>query len=679
MTARRRTPDFGDEWFVIDTFDISTSSRTGPLGEYWLHPLAMPNTPYAAKCQNCTHRVERRWSFRIYVTTAATTGCRVGCLALPDTNYIQGTISSAMVWGAIANNRGTMVDSSGNMAKTSTFGISGSTRALSNSDPPDNHNMMGYANAILIVFLLNPPIAITSTTTLSCTILGKCDVMCLNRLPGYLASQAPMFQPTVGDQGGPPDWMLVIDQAYYPNSVLGTWSTSHTGDAWLAGGFYFVFYKSGEHAPNEVRGEPRIGSVYTTDAKLPPWETNNNMFAAPIYFAIFRHPSGYDYLVGFTNIDWAGAQASGNTGMVPSGAELCIKYRTQPKWGDMFTGNLIPLTGTNMTGPKFAVMKFWQVLETAPPLGRPVYSTMNALPHGDYYSLDPPMPVRALPPPQLQPVNRLVARQPPPPPVPAYPTLTQAYPGYPFPMRTLPGLQDSSSTPLQTPTLQSSWAYTNNIRTNWQTATTISPTRTFSPMMSTVGATWRPLTASTQPMMPTTTGFLQPSTSYLSQINNPSSSTMPYTVTSSDMTPGLEAPGETRQTNLESSSAYSQRLYTQELDGIEEEDSDSFDDSETQPSQHQTEIERWTALQPDLQDLQLQEAMRQLELQGQPQLQRSASLPTGLESSGSESFEVVPESTSTHSTITDPKTNLPVWAKLLQRAVRASKKGDTGE
>lgn len=330
----------------------------------------------------------------------------MGLIALSDPSY-NGGMTIETVWGAIANGRGIMVDSTGNRTQSSSFTIAGSTTRLSNAAPPPGGNMLGYANAIVLVYCLQSPVGLSSDTRLNLTIMARCDMRPINPIPGFLHAQAPIFQPT-SDSVGAPTWMFLFPQPGDWNNKFGKndsmkgdgWVLSHVGDSWLAGGWYPLFNGHGGPVPTStgqpvttsqtdlnngpnVYGMPMIGSVYTSPQEPSDWTTNNNFLAKPIYYAIFESPiSGSVCIVGFTNFEYAQAQATGNTGMVPSGAELALTYNREPTWGD-FLPNVLRYTADpdGQSGPlpgaaNYRYQMYYEVFRSPPPHGRPVYTNM---------------------------------------------------------------------------------------------------------------------------------------------------------------------------------------------------------------------------------------------------------------------------------------------------------------
>lgn len=353
--------------------------------ETWLHPLANPFTPYAAMLANHSHRREWWWQFRLYVTTASFCGARMGLLCFPDPSYHGQTLSPQTVWGAIANQRGCMVDVSGMTQRDCRFQIQTATTVLSNAAPPDQESFLGYSAAICVLYLLQAPIALSQAAEFNVTVLARCCVTPLNPIPGYMSLHSPILQNHTGQPPpGQPvawSWLQAVDGTHNKNDArMGDgWCQSHLGGAWLAGGEYFYFAYQGGPAPKSgnktqwgvtIGGTPKFGNVYTSTTTFPEWENNSGGKWRPLYFAVHKNPiHGTAYLVGFTNPNWAIAQASGNTGMVPGGAELCIKYKGNVHWGDF-----CPAVGDKR------YIEFYSIYECDRPFeSGQIYTSVNAV------------------------------------------------------------------------------------------------------------------------------------------------------------------------------------------------------------------------------------------------------------------------------------------------------------
>lgn len=382
-TSQRRPRARWTEWFPIFNTTLNSDTSIGPIDHIWLHPQALQTTPYAAQLANCTHRREYLWQFECYVTTASFTGCRMAVVALPDPGYDNAIISPELIWGAVMNRRGVMVESTGNHSRRSRFRIQTATTALSNATPPDLQNMMGYSAAVLILYCLQPPIAVNNQVLLAVTLLGRCYLACENPVPGFSLFQLPIHHNDVDiPSGAQVAWSFAATHSQTSNgnsSIDSGWLQSHNGGAWLAGGIYFKFYNWGSSAPNQtgtqspwasVYGTPKRMAVYTTDQEFPQWEDNDRTRKRPKYFVTFVNPiHHYPYLVGFQLLEHAMMQAQGNTAMVPHGAELCIRYSGTIKWKEAF-----PLTSENDIKVKF--YEIWSSNKSYP-WGGPIYTTTN--------------------------------------------------------------------------------------------------------------------------------------------------------------------------------------------------------------------------------------------------------------------------------------------------------------
>lgn len=276
------------------------------------------------------------------------------------------------------NGRGTMMDSVGNSQRSARFHIFGSTDLLSNAAPPPGiPNMMGYSSAIFIMWCLQAPMGITETVELDCTVMARVQLQCHNPIPGFLRNQTPIFQTPPGlIPGEQPDWVFAVNiktSGFEGDALMAStaWCLNHYGDAWLAGGYYFQFPNPHQQAPTEIYGVPEDGAVYRATPVFGEWETNNGWKAQPIYFASFTSPiSKTVTLVGFTNYEWATNQASGWTGNVPAGAELCIQYHSPgPTWA-----TFCPKT-TTISDTTYYLIKFYKLYTTNPPGGGPIYSS----------------------------------------------------------------------------------------------------------------------------------------------------------------------------------------------------------------------------------------------------------------------------------------------------------------
>lgn len=337
-------------WWLMGQFQVSSTTPSGPLELMVLHPTTFPGTPYAAMCMHHTHRIEHRWELNIEITTATTTGARVAVFALPDPDWNPGTIPPEMVWGSCLNGMGTLATVTGTGQHRSRFVMTTSTRRLSNAVPPTS-NYLGYAAAVIVVYLLEKPIALTSTGALTITVMARVSMQVVNPIPGFLAfATAPMPGPGPEPHPTTAAWSIQIANSKATTNIPSTWYNSHTGSAWLAGGIYLKLPDtrptSGDYI---VSGNPRGFTVYTLTVNATNWHNNRGTTRTPKYFTTWYEPlSSVCQIVGFEQLENAINQAKGETGLIPSGVESCLIYSGTPKsWSTYFTLNV---TGANTIG-----------------------------------------------------------------------------------------------------------------------------------------------------------------------------------------------------------------------------------------------------------------------------------------------------------------------------------------
>lgn len=237
-----------------------------------------------------------------------------------------------------------MIDSVGNTTRAGGFHITGSTLTLSNAQAPDNNNWTGFADGICTVWLLQPPLGLGTSTSLSVTVLARVDLTVHNPAPGFMSTfvtpsptpqPGPSPTPTPGET---PDWQIVLSFSQNTARMPEEWILSHTGDAWLAGGYYFNFHNAGYNNPGpvnkvEVKGKPHAYAVYKTDHAFGPWTTAWGLTGVPKFFVIFWGPISHTIcLVGYTedSYQYAKDMADSNTGAIPRNTELAITYGTYP-------------------------------------------------------------------------------------------------------------------------------------------------------------------------------------------------------------------------------------------------------------------------------------------------------------------------------------------------------------
>lgn len=318
----------------------------------------MPSTPYSTALAHYTHRREEAWEFKAHCTSAANTGTRLGCFVLPDPTIVDG-ITPEMVWSAITNGLGALIDSVGLSSRSRTMTVRSATNILSNALPGPGESHLGYACGTLILYLLDPPMGITTNDRVRLVVLCRCRYTPYNPVPGFGLFESKILQsPKVPP--GPPDWQMVVKYAYSDvgndPSMMGftansskkyaAWCVSHTGNIPLAGGYYFIFAGVGGTAPTldqvisgseysnvTIKGNPCSGRVYVCNSDFPPWQNNRGTNLTPKYFATIRGPfTHHVYMVGFLSETYAANQVDGAFTLIPGGAELAIRYNQQPYW-----------------------------------------------------------------------------------------------------------------------------------------------------------------------------------------------------------------------------------------------------------------------------------------------------------------------------------------------------------
>lgn len=325
-------------WWLLGQFQVGATTPAGPLELVVLHPANFPNTPYSAACMHHTHRVERQWDLKIEVTTATTTGARVAVFALPDPDWNPNTITPDMVWGSCLNGMGTLATVTGTGQTTSRFRLRTATNKLSNAHP-NERNYLGYSAAVLVIYLLERPIAVTGQAVLTVSVLARVDLEVYNPIPGFLAFNSDQPPgPGPGPAPQPTAWSITIPKAKLTANMDNTWYNSHEASAWLAGGIYLKLPPTRPTGATDVKvtGDPKSFAVYSATVEAIGWHDNRGHIKTPKYFVTWREPaSSVNQIVGFEEFENAANQARGETGLVPGGAESCLIYSGTPgKWSD---------------------------------------------------------------------------------------------------------------------------------------------------------------------------------------------------------------------------------------------------------------------------------------------------------------------------------------------------------
>lgn len=355
-------------WFPLISGTLQSTQPQGTLDVVWLHPQNFPNTPYSSACENFSNRRESYWEFRVEITTATTTGVRIAAVTITDPTF-NGELDPPMVWSMLANGNGAMVTTQGS-GRRHTLRPPRATLTLSNGPLPEG-SKLGFSLGAFCLYCLDPPFGIT-TGSLNYTVLARVSVTGHGAAPGFLnwaATPVDPYNPTPPPHPTPGqtiDWQMIItpggsDRNGFPHQ----WTIPHSGGAWLAGGVYLGFPNPGGAPPtynnkvppsDEGQGQaylatptptgpgPLIGAVYTSTTQFGTWQASYGLHAQPTYFAVFWHPSGFVYLIGFQDFEDAKNQAIGNTGAVRRNSELAPRYSGTIYIDNIF-GHGAPSTG----------------------------------------------------------------------------------------------------------------------------------------------------------------------------------------------------------------------------------------------------------------------------------------------------------------------------------------------
>lgn len=314
-------------WFVLGEASIDASTPPGVLFQLVLHPSVIGG-PYRDVCANYTHRRER-WEVAVHMTTAVTTGARIGCAVLQDPSLTSQAITPDLLRGLCMGQLGRFCDTSGTSSETKL--TTSTSQKLSNASPTAE-NWVGYSQGVVVLGLVDPPIAVQGTSVIRCTVMGRVDLQPEGPLAGFMAWE--------GTTPGPPTpggaaWQLQVTHRTDHFTL-----NSHPGTAWLAGGEYWDIFDGGFTGGIHVLTGIYYYAVYVSDHLGEDWENNSSQRFDPHYYVTWAEPGAYRcMLVGFTSLRDAQRQADGETGAVPSGVELCISYSSGTvAVGDRFAG-----------------------------------------------------------------------------------------------------------------------------------------------------------------------------------------------------------------------------------------------------------------------------------------------------------------------------------------------------
>lgn len=339
-------------WFHCGSGEIGTATAAVVLQQTVLHPTNFQGTPYFDMTNNYCTRVEEMISFQLRCTTATTTGARLGVILINDPSWNNQTMTRELALSMIANGKGSEVTVTNTTTQTRNF-KPGSKR-LSNSSPPEGANFYGYASGLLVVVLLDPPVAIGGSGVLKWDMMMRLHLSVAEPVAGFGS-----FASGTGTDVEPTEVSFSIHlqaAALDTTPAAGTWRNDHTGTTWLAGGWYMRFPSSrpkvliGDQGQTDgitVTGTPLTFAVYELATTAGEWENNDGERHVPYYFVTWHEPgSGVVQVVGFRkeHKNYAIDQAKGSTGAIPHGAELCFRYTTQhmeeAHWKNLFNFSL---------------------------------------------------------------------------------------------------------------------------------------------------------------------------------------------------------------------------------------------------------------------------------------------------------------------------------------------------
>lgn len=287
-------------------------------------------------------------------------------MVLPDPNMVE-SVAAEMVWSACENGMGLMINNTGLSSRSQSFTVRSATRVLSNANPASGESHLGFSGGTGILYLLERPHGITETEKVNVVVLCRCLLECRNPIPGFALRESGILHPP-RIPPGPASWRITVSYTSgndggksKMNSGGQYWVVSHTGNVPLAGGWYFCFHGVGGTMPVAntgsqqwvtIKGDPEWGKVYVCNLPFPTWQNNRSQNIAPIYFAVAHGGiSGKVYMIGFVSETQAANQVENRWTSIPGGAELCVRYRTEPTWA-----NFHPQTSSNQLD-----LDFWPV------------------------------------------------------------------------------------------------------------------------------------------------------------------------------------------------------------------------------------------------------------------------------------------------------------------------------
>lgn len=384
-------------WFTAASGTIHSDSPPGSLFQCILHPSNFQDTPYSRFCSDYLLRREDRVEVQLRCTTATTTGARIGFVVVTDPNWQNATPTRQLVLSLIANGNGSEYTVTQTTTQQRNFRVRTTTRMLSNSVATGNTT--GISSGTVIFYLLDAPVAITGSGVLQWDLMLRLDMTLFSPCASFGDfSQGDIVPGPHTDAG----FQIVLSAGASDDPMTeNTWINSHTGDAWLAGGFYFRV--PGTRPSQLLNGDPNndvsvaiTGNVQTYaiyTCSVAVYGETNQKHPHPIKYWVSWHEPTNNLLqfVGFdsNHLSSARQMALKQEGGIGSDIQLCLFYdrKPMPKWKEVFKIMLwnaitVALTGVSNSVDTIYTISF-NLLETTK-YSKPYYNTAD-----DYEIVDP--------------------------------------------------------------------------------------------------------------------------------------------------------------------------------------------------------------------------------------------------------------------------------------------------
>lgn len=294
--ARVSSRSEDSEWFVMYSRQIcSLSPGQGVLFQSILHPMLFPNTPYFARCQNFTHRIERFWEFEIMITAAVTTGVRIAAVPVDDPSP-QPAMNPIVAYQQVANRRAALAAVTGTVDVRARIKMVTSTMKLSNATPQRLSSLVGFSSGTIFLVNLDPPVGVNTSTCLTVTLLARVSLQEFGPFTGFMVFE-----------NLPPEGNYTMKVTDCTQVV--PFETHHGGSGYLDGNTYLAILSDGK-PPSGVTWDPDIikpGQIYTSmpKAKQGAWKNTDSVVITPTYFCVAELSAGNNVFVGFTDLQQA--------------------------------------------------------------------------------------------------------------------------------------------------------------------------------------------------------------------------------------------------------------------------------------------------------------------------------------------------------------------------------------